>query len=276
MEGFKTISSVQNPRVKNLVRLRDGHHRRRQGRYLIEGERLLARALAAGVPLEEVYVCPEQWVDDEAATALVAELNARQVPVLAMAPAAMAKAAYREHPDGLLAVAPLGDYPLSALKPRLDGLYLVVEHVEKPGNLGTLLRTADAAGVHAIIVTDPVTDLGNPNLLRASQGAVFTQRLAVASNEEAHAWLRAAGVRMVATTPEAAAVYTDLDYTGATALLVGSEERGLSPYWMREAAEVVGARIPMAGSSDSLNVSAATAVFLFEVVRQRRNATGGR
>jgi TrmH family RNA methyltransferase len=150
---------------------------------------------------------------------------------------------------------------------RPDPFLLVVEAIEKPGNLGTILRSADAAGVDALIVCDPVTDLFNPNVVRASTGVLFSVPVIIADSREVRAWLKTHGVRAVATTPSAKALHTDTNLTGSLAIVMGSEQYGLSDFWLAEADERV--RIPMAGQADSLNVAMATIITLFEAVRQR-------
>jgi TrmH family RNA methyltransferase len=182
---------------------------------------------------------------------------------------AFAKAAYRERPDGLLAVAPqwrreLKDLPGGDRAPFL----LVVEAIEKPGNLGTILRSADAAGCDGVIVCDPVTDLFNPNVVRASTGVLFSVPCVVAESAAVLPWLRERRIRVVATTPAATLAYTDADLRGPLAVVMGSEQYGLSAFWLQAADAAV--RIPMAGQADSLNVAMATLITLFEAVRQRR------
>ena len=187
---------------------------------------------------------------------------------------AFAKVAYRERPDGLLAVAPQWKRTLeqldSVLAERSAGqppFILVVEAIEKPGNLGTILRSADAAGCHALIVCDPVTDLFNPNVVRASTGVLFSVPCFVAESVPVKQWLNERKIKTVATTPSAEALYCDADLTGPLAIVMGSEQYGLSDFWMKGADLPV--RIPMAGQADSLNVAMATIITLFEAVRQR-------
>ncbi len=266
-----SINSPQNPRVKNLVRLREGKHRRRQGIFIIEGLRELQRALKAGVEITEFYACEALW-NDPAALDLAEEIDARSgIECFQLAEAAFRKASAREGPDGILALARSPVRSLDDLRLRTNPLLLVVEHVEKPGNLGTLLRTADAAGVDAVIVTDPVCDLYNPNCIRASQGAVFSVCSLVADNAQLRRWLAERGMALVATTPEASLLHWQVDMRGPAALLMGSEAQGLSAFWMDDPV-VQRARIPMNGGADSLNVAAAAAIFLFEAVRQRAEA----
>lgn len=262
------INSPQNPRIKNLVRLREGKHRRRQGQFIVEGLRELQRALQAGVPISEFYACEPLWADPETLDLAEAIDALPGVERFQVAEPAFRKASARENPDGVLAVAPMPVRTLDDLVLSPTPLLLIVEHVEKPGNLGTLMRTADAAGVDAVVVTDPVTDLYSPNSIRASQGAVFSVPSIVADNAAVRQWLAARSIQPVATTPDADALHWQVDLAGPTAILMGSEAQGLSPFWLDDPS-VRRARIPMHGHADSLNVSAAAAIFLFEAVRQR-------
>lgn len=276
MVSAELITSLQNPRVKQLVKLRDRRPRDEAGVFLVEGYRQIRRALEKGVRLTELYVCPEWYLGDQGnEPELIEKARAAGAKVFQLTRDAFAKVAYRERPDGLLAVAPQWRRTLADLESSLaakesakaEPFLLVVEAIEKPGNLGTILRSADAAGVDALIVCDAVTDLFNPNVVRASTGVLFSVPVIIAGSEEVREWLRARRIRAVATTPSAKALHTDTDLRGAMAIVMGSEQYGLSDYWLREADERV--RIPMAGQADSLNVAMATIITLFEAVRQR-------
>lgn len=260
------ISSLQNPRVKQLVKLRDRRPRDEAGVFLVEGYREIRRALEKQVTLSELYYAPE-WFLGENEPALIAQAEAAGARLYELSKDAFAKVAYRERPDGLLALAPQWKKALSDLQLPENPFLLVVEAIEKPGNLGTILRSADAAGCHAVIVCDPVTDIFNPNVVRASTGVLFSVPLVVESSEHVHAWLRERGVRMVATTPGAETLYTQADLRGPLAVIMGSEQYGLSDFWLKNSDLPV--RIPMAGQADSLNVAMATIIALFEAVRQR-------
>jgi len=264
------ISSLQNPRIKQLVRLRDRRPRDEAGLFLIEGYREVKRALAAGVKLRELYTGPD-WFLGENEAALIAAAAAGGAPVCELTKEAFAKISYRDRPDGLLAVAPQWRRTLEDLGPGAVGgkppFLLVVEAIEKPGNLGTLLRGADAAGVDGVVVCDPVTDIFNPNVVRSSTGVLFSLPVVVAESVAVRAWLRGRGIRAVATTPAAAAAYTDADLRGPLAVIMGSEQYGLTDFWLKESDLLV--RIPMAGEADSLNVGMAAILTLFEAVRQR-------
>jgi RNA methyltransferase, TrmH family len=260
------ISSLQNPRVKQLVRLRDRRPRDEAGVFLVEGYREVRRALEKGVKLQELYFAPD-WFLGENEPALIAAAQAAGAQAFELTKEAFGKVAYRERPDGLLAVAPQWSRTLDDLTLKPAPFLLVVEAIEKPGNLGTILRSADAAGVDALIVCDPVTDLFNPNVVRASTGVLFSVPVVVAESQPVRAWLKARGIRAVATTPAATNLHTATDLRGPLAIVMGSEQYGLSDFWLRESDAQV--RIPMAGQADSLNVAMATIITLFEAVRQR-------
>lgn len=254
------ITSPSNPLVKDLVRLRSRRHREREGLFSIEGRRPLEIALEAGVELAQVVVCPELGGDaiDQAA------------PVVEMAEVPFRKASIGQNPDGVLGVARHLDTNLDRLSPPPRCLLLVVEAIEKPGNLGAMLRSADAAGADAVIVTDPTTDVHNPNVVRASQGALFTVPLAVADTQATLAWLAERRISLVATSPEAAVTVWDVDLTGSVAVAIGAEADGLSATMLGGAQSRVA--IPMRGRIDSLNASVTAALLLYEAVRQRSHA----
>lgn len=263
---MELITSLQNPRIKALVRLHDGSHRRRQGLFLVEGRREVERAWAGGWKIETLYLCESEFTREDDAMASAA-LGAEGVELVQLAPEPFAKASHRESPDGWLAVVQAREVRLDALQLPPNPLLLVVERVEKPGNLGALLRTADAAGVAAVLVCDPVCDLHNPHAIRASQGAFFSRPVVVTDNTTARLWLEARGIRPVVTSPAASGAVWQTDLRGPVALAVGAEDTGLSSDWLD--GECVAVSIPMQGLSDSLNVNVAAAVVLFEAVRQR-------
>ncbi|HVU24416.1 MAG TPA: RNA methyltransferase [Opitutus sp.] len=265
-QPIEKITSLQNPRVKELVRLRDRRPRDAAGVFLVEGYREIRRALEKRVTLRELYFSPD-WFLGENETALIEQARAAGAQLFELSREAFAKVAYRERPDGLLAVAPQWKRELADLVLPAVPFLLVVEAIEKPGNLGTILRSADAAGCHAVVVCDPVTDLFNPNVVRASTGVLFSVPCVVGESAAVHAWLRTKHIRTVATTPAATALYSDVDLRGPLAVVMGSEQYGLSEFWLKQADQPV--RIPMAGQADSLNVAMATIITLFEAVRQR-------
>ena len=273
------ITSPANPRLKALVALRRRRTREDTGTTLVEGHEELALALASGIRPETLFVCPELFSPSGLAgrqeIGRQADLveHARQLgaEVVRLDRAAFEKVAYREGPDGLLAVVPAVGRPLSAIDAGTDPLLLVAQRGEKPGHLGAMLRTADAAGVGAVVAADPVTDWGNPNVVRASKGAVFAVPVATATTAETVAWLATQGTRLVVTTPETDLLYTDVDLTGSVAVAVGAEKHGADDTLLEAAAYRV--RIPMHGKANSLNVAASAAIVLFEAVRQRTAGT---
>jgi len=269
------LTSPTNPRLKALVALRRRRARDEAGLTVVEGHEELALALAAGVAPQTLYVCPELYSPSGYAGSqaigsqveFVAAARAAGAEIVSVSRAAFEKVAYREGPDGLLGVLPAVDRPLSALRLPADPLVLLVEGVEKPGNLGAMLRTADAAGVDAVVAANPVTDWGNPNVVRASKGTVYAVPVASASTAATIGWCREHGIRLVVTTPETDVLYSDTPLTGPVAVAVGAEKHGASRELL-DAADVR-VRIPMSGKANSLNVAAAAAVVLFEAVRQR-------
>lgn len=252
------ITSGQNERIKELVRLRDRRHRDRSGLFLIEGEREIRRALAADVVVEELYYAPDICGEP---------LLAQFYTSFACARSVFDKIAYRESPDGLLAVARQSAHTLGGLKLSKEPLLLIVEGVEKPGNLGAMLRSCDGVGVDGLIVCDPVVDLYNPNVVRASMGALFSVPVAVATVSEVVSWLSERGVALVVASPDARKRYWEVDLRLPVAIGVGAEHAGLSPELSQAAVEAVS--IPMRGEADSLNVATSATLMLYEAVRQR-------
>jgi TrmH family RNA methyltransferase len=260
-----SITSLTNPRVKAAVRLRDRRERDATGLTIVDGPRELGRALDAGIVVDEAFVCDSLVRTDEARD-IVGRLAAT-VGLTSVTEAVIGKLAFGDRSDGVVAVVRAPDTGLAGLDLRADSLVVVVEAVEKPGNLGAILRTADGAGADAVIAADPRTDLFNPNAIRASLGTIFTRPLAAGSSSDVLDWLAARDIRPIAARVDAAQPYTDADLRGPVALVLGSEAEGLRDAWDDPRVEPV--RIPMRGAADSLNVSVAAAVLLYEAVRQR-------
>ncbi len=265
------ITSPANPRLKSLVGLRRRRAREESGATLIEGFEELALALEAGIVPRTLFFCPELMLDPGIQLRTVDEVAQGGAETVRLGRAAFEKAAYREGPDGFLAVVDAVARQVAQLALGPDALALVCQGVEKPGNLGAMLRTADAAGLEAVVAADPVTDWGNPNLVRASKGTVFSVPVASSSTAETLAWLAGHHVALVATTPDTDVDYTDIDYSGRIAIAVGAEKHGLTDDVLAAAAYRV--RIPMAGRANSLNVATSAAIVIYEAVRQRRAGT---
>jgi len=266
------ITSAANARLKSLTALRRRRTREETGTTLIEGYEELSLALDAGVLPRTIYYCPELMLEPVVQQDVVRRVAAQGVETVQLGRVAFEKVAYREGPDGFLAVVDSVVRSCADLTVGPAPLTLLCQGVEKPGNLGAMLRTADAAGVEAVIAADPVTDWGNPNLVRASKGTVFSVPVASDSTEATLAWLRDNGIALVATTPDTDLDYTDVDYTGPVAISVGAEKYGLTGEVLAAADYKV--RIPMVGRANSLNVATSAAIVLYEAVRQRRAAGG--
>jgi len=260
------ITSLKNSRVQQAVRLREARQRRKQQRILIDGARELARAMAAGVRLHEVFVCPALCTSADARTVLE-KLPGSEAEILEVTEPVFEKLAFGQRAEGLLAVAEPPRIALDHWHLPADPLIAVLEGVEKPGNIGAVLRSADGAGLSGLVVADPRTDLYNPNAIRASLGTIFTMPVCEATGDETLRWLRRHGLAIVAARVDGSIPYTDVDYRRPTALVLGSEAEGLSGLW--SAADITAVRLPMLGIGDSLNVSAAAAVLFYEARRQR-------
>ena len=262
------LTSPANARVKDVVKLRQRRYRDREGRFIVEGVQELRHALLADFPVEVAFYC-ERLFGARGEAELLGRLAAAGVECQATNAAVFEKMSYRRTPDGLLAVATAPELTLAKLAVPANSLWLVAANIEKPGNLGAMLRTADAAGASGVLVADPVTDPFNPNVVRASIGTLFSVPLAVAGGAQVRSWLAERAIRVIATSPDAGMDYTSIDLCGPVAIVIGAEHDGLDSDW-RAAAETV--RIPMAGQADSLNAAMAATVLLFEAQRQRRAA----
>lgn len=265
---MKRIDSSKNPELRARAKLKERRGRVREGRFLVEGAREISRALEAGVKLEALYLCPPLLGAD--GRGVVAAAETRNVPLTELSEAAFGVLSYRENPDGVVAVAERQAKTLTDLALPADALVVVVEGLEKPGNLGALLRTADSVGAHALFATGGGTDLENPNVIRASMGSLFSRPVLEVGSAELLGWLQREGFSLVATTPHTDTLYWDAAYTGRTAVLLGAEHAGLSRAWL-DAADIR-VKIPMQGLADSLNVATAGALLLYEALRQRRQA----
>lgn len=260
------ITSPHNPRIKQVIALRDRKDRERSGLMRVEGYDELSLAVESGARPRSVFVCPALW-RSSAQARLLDQLRDRGAEVIEVSPRVFEKLAYRDNPDGWVATLPLIETRLDALRLSARPLLLIAESVEKPGNLGAMLRTADAAGVDAVIAADPITDWGNPNIVRASKGALFSVPVAAASTTAVLNWLAERAIPVIAATPQARLRYTDADLRGPVAIVVGEEKHGLSQSWLAAATHQV--RIPMVGRVNSLNVATAAALLLYEALRQR-------
>ena len=260
------ITSLTNPMVKAAVRLRDRRERDATGLTIVDGAREIVRALDAGVRLERAFVAPD-LIRAPDARAVIDRLRG-EPSVTEVSSTVLGKIAFGERSDGVVAIVEAPKRQLEDLAVSADALVVVVERVEKPGNLGAILRSADGAGAAAVIAADPLTDIYNANAIRASLGTIFTLPVAAAGARETRDWLAANGIRPIATLVDAPQRYVDADLSRPIAIVLGSEAAGLSDTWRDPGVTAVS--IPMAGVADSLNVSTAAAILLYEAVRQNR------
>lgn len=265
------ITSNQNPKIKSAAKLSDRRERDQTGLFLIEGYRELKRAADAGVAIESLFICPKLFLGENE-PALIADIAKRGADIFECPPELFQKLSYRDRPDGLIAVAVQMKLSLEKISADAASLFVIAEAIEKPGNLGTIIRTADAVGATAVIVCDRCTDIYNPNVVRASVGTLFTLPVLEADGQAVLEWLRQNKVKIIAATPHAKEVFTDIDMSGPVAIAMGTEQLGLSELWMKSCDIPV--RIPMHGVADSLNVAMATTLLLYEVVRQRGAGCG--
>lgn len=260
---MKQITSIQNPFVKNLVLLQDKAKARKQsGTFIIEGQREIELAIKGGYELETILFSPEIISENQ-----IKKVTAQQVELIEISKEVYQKLAYRDTTEGIIAIAKSKPLRLSDLKLSKNPLILVAEGLEKPGNLGALLRTADAANIDAVIIANPKSDLYNPNIVRSSVGCLFTRQIAVATSEEAIAFLKENSIHIYCATLQDSATYHTQNYTEPTALVVGTEATGITEVWRNHSTKNI--NIPMQGIIDSMNVSVAAAILLFEAKRQR-------
>ena len=260
---MKKIESVQNPFIKSLFLLQEkAKIRKQEGKFLIEGKREIELALKGDYELETILFLPEIISENQ-----LNNLTTKQLNIIEISKEVYQKLAYRDTTEGILAVAKTKSLALSDLKLSKNPLILVTESLEKPGNLGAVLRTADAANIDAVIIANPKTDLYNPNIIRSSVGCLFTRQIAVGTSEEVIAFLRENNIYFYAATLQNSNAYHIEDYTKPSAIVVGTEATGLTEIWRKESTQNI--IIPMQGEIDSMNVSVAAAILLFEAKRQR-------
>lgn len=260
---MKQITSVQNPYIKSLVQLQEKAKTRKQtGTFLIEGQREIMLAQKGGYELETILFLPELITEND-----IRQLTRQKVELIEISKEVYQKLAYRDTTEGILAVAKTKSLQLSDLKLSENPLVLVAEATEKPGNLGALLRTADAANLDAVIIANPKSDMYNPNVVRSSVGCLFTRQIATGSTEEVIAYLKEKNIAIYCATLQDSTYYHTQNYTTPSALVVGTEATGLTEAWRNASTKNI--IIPMQGEIDSMNVSVAAAILIFEAKRQR-------
>lgn len=266
------ITSTQNHRIKNTVKLHQRKYRNRQERMIIEGYRSILRAVDNGYPLQELFLCPPLFFGKNE-WALVQRVEDTGAQRFEVTEEIFRKIALRQRSEGLLTIAQQIHRPLRDHQPQNSDFYIIAESIEKPGNLGTVLRSADCAGISGVIVCDPCTDVYHPDVIRASVGAFFSVPVYESSTDEALAWCRRYGIRTLAATPHTDRLYTGADMRSAAAVVVGTEQYGLSQRWLEEADQQI--KLPMFGQADSLNVAMSATLLVYEAVRQRNEGSQG-
>ena len=264
----ETVTSAQNPKIRELLALQEKSRTRREtGLFVVEGRRELLHCIEAGFGIRTVFVCPDIIPENEVIK-ILSGIPANCFPNVIEVPSVLySKIAYRGGTEGIIAEIRQRKLSLQDIKTQKAPLVIVLESVEKPGNLGAVLRSADAAGADAVIVCDPLTDLYNPNLIRASIGAVFSRQVAAASSEDTIRWLKSKNIQILTAQLQDSRYYYDTPMTRGTAIVMGTEATGLTDIWRENADARI--KIPMLGQLDSLNVSVSAAILLYEAVRQR-------
>lgn len=269
MDRTLMIQSAQNPKIKQIQKLRDKRDRDEAHQFIIEGYRECLRAYEANWPFLQLFYSPELFLGSNEQS-LIASISAEKFEV---EPSLFRKISMRDRPDGMIAIAKTKHFTGKDfdhfLEQKKNPFLVIAEAIEKPGNLGSILRSADATGVDAVIVAERCTDIYNPNVVRSSVGTLFTVPVFELSNEDIYKVIQKYGIDLLAATPHTPHLYYDIDLKGPIALLVGTEQLGLSSFWMEKATKKI--KLPMLGKADSLNVSNATTVLLYEVIRQRHH-----
>ncbi len=257
----KTINSLDNIKIKEWSKLKDSRQRNKSGRFLIDGFREIIEAQQSGINIEQFIICSDFFAKKKDL------VNFSEDKIIYVSDRVFSKLAYKENPDGYLAIAKIPDKNIGDIKITDKLLIILLEAVEKPGNIGAIIRTAYAAGVDAIILDNCLTDIYNPNIIRASEGKVFSVPVIKADKDEIKTWLKKNKIKLFAAATEASKEYWQADFSGKSAIVLGSEANGLSPFWRAEAKQNI--IIPMKKGIDSLNVSVSAALLVFEAIRQR-------
>lgn len=275
------ITSPKNPRIKQIMSLYKKREREKTRLFIIEGHREITRALENKLQIESLYLCPDYFSKNES-TPLSPKTYHLEPKTCHLTPQLFSKISYRQHPDGYLAIFQQPDTSLSQLSTfyaqgasasgrnfqlSTPPLFLILESPEKPGNLGAVLRTADATQVDAVIICDPKLDLFNPNVIRSACGTFFSRPIYLTSSAEVIKQLNKDKIQIISTTPHTNNYYYDIDFTKPSAIIIGTEHEGLSPVWLKTSTRKI--KIPMLGQADSLNLSVSTAIILYEALKQR-------
>ena len=268
MPSYSKITSLQNQSIKRVVKLRDSRTRRESGLIIVEGLRELTMAKNTGICFEELFFCPE-FISDRNKNKYIKEISDKGTAVLEVTDKIFEKIAFGHRHEGMLGICRQPKRTLDNLEYKKDSLFVVVENIEKPGNLGAIVRTCDGAGIDGVIVCDRSTDIYNPNVIRSSIGTIFCVKVIQSSNQRALTFLKSRKCTIYTTSPYASTPYSQIQFKGACAIVLGSEKKGVSNFWIDNSDIKVA--IPMSGQADSLNVSTTAAIVIFEAVRQRKS-----
>lgn len=266
--GSLKITSTKNPRIKLLLNLQKPSERKETGLMIIEGIKEISMAIESGVFIQSLFFCPELFSDFSTLKTTM-QLAGNKYELIEISREVFAKVAYRENSTGILATAKIPAQNIEQLKLSENPLVLILDKVEKPGNVGAILRTADAAGIDAVLICDGPSDLYNPNIIRASLGCVFSCQAITCISEDALHWLKKKRIKPFVTNLAASISYDECNLSGATAIVLGSEDKGVSEFWQKNSFRNI--LIPMYGKVDSMNVSVSAAIIVFEALRQRKN-----
>lgn len=262
---MKTITSGDNKLVKEIIKLKKGTNRKVADVFLIDGEREIRMAIQEKIKIKEIFYCPEFAKTKE--QKIAKEFLSQNITMVSKE--VFNKISYKENPDGFLALADKYKFELDDIKLKKPALIIILEAIEKPGNLGAIIRTAVAAGADLIICTETKIDFFNPNVIRASEGLLFAIPLVNSNNLDVYNWLKQRNINSLATSTQAISNYLDVDLTDSLALILGAEDQGLQDFWLKKANKKV--KIMMNKKMDSLNLSVSAAIVIFEALRQRRN-----
>jgi TrmH family RNA methyltransferase len=262
---MEKITSTKNPLIKDIIKLEKPKIRREEQLFIIEGFREISRAYEAGYIFDRVLFCPD--LKSFIYHYFIEKISAEKL--VQVSSNVFSRIAYRGNTDGLVVLAKMNSHEISSIKAEKDGLYLVLESVEKPGNLGAILRTRDVVGGNAVFICDNQTDLYNPNTVRSSLGCIFTNQIVTASSEETVSFLKKNDIKIYSAALQDSVLYFDTDFSGPSAIVLGAEADGLSKIWRENADRIIA--IPMSGIADSLNVSVTAAILVFEAIRQRHS-----
>ena len=266
MHNILSINSLQNPKIKNIIKLRNRRQRDKQKTMIIEGYRCLLRSWQ-DINITTLYICPKLFYGENEFS-LIEKIANKGATIFEVTPEIFKKISYKDRPEGLLGLASYLSRSIKNIKLKKNNFLAIAQSIEKPGNLGSIIRSADASGTNGLIVCDRCTDLFNPNVITASTGICFSYPVVESTTKETLEFLTKNNITIISTTPNTETLYNEVDLTGNIAIVIGSEQYGLTEDWLNHSS--INVRIPMLGKADSLNVATATTILFYEALRQRQ------